>query len=151
MDVKPLSLTNAAYIAGLIDGEGTVTLTRKHRNENRQLAVSISNTEKPLLEFVLEMIGAGKITGKRTTSSKHSPSFTYAAYNRQALELLKQIQPFLRTYKSTRAAMILRDYLRLTPRNGKYNVKLLRDRGRFENAVLDIKPGAPTTRPIPDV
>jgi hypothetical protein len=33
-----LSKTDAAYIAGLIDGEGTVTLTRKHRNENRQIA-----------------------------------------------------------------------------------------------------------------
>lgn len=142
MDVKTLSRTNAAYIAGLIDGEGTVTLTRKHRNENRQLAVSISNTEKPLLEFVLEMIGAGKITGKRTTSSKHSPSFTYAVYNRQALKLLKQIQPFLRTYKSARSALILRDYLRLTPRNGKYNGKSLEDRKRFEKAVLDIRPGA---------
>ncbi len=28
--------TEAAYIAGLIDGEGTITLTRKHRDENRQ-------------------------------------------------------------------------------------------------------------------
>jgi hypothetical protein len=32
-----LTATDAAYIAGLIDGEGTVTLTRKHKNENRQL------------------------------------------------------------------------------------------------------------------
>lgn len=39
--------TDAAYIAGLIDGEGTVTLTRKHRNENRQLCVSISAPASP--------------------------------------------------------------------------------------------------------
>ena len=37
---KGLAETDAAYIAGLIDGEGTVTLTRKHRNKNRQLCVS---------------------------------------------------------------------------------------------------------------
>jgi hypothetical protein len=40
--VKQLSPTDAAYIAGLIDGEGTVTLSRKHRDENRQLVVSIT-------------------------------------------------------------------------------------------------------------
>lgn len=40
-----LSAADAAYIAGLIDGEGTVALARKHANENRQLAVSISSTE----------------------------------------------------------------------------------------------------------
>ena len=61
--VAELSEIDAAYIAGLIDGEGTVTLTRKHRNENRQ-----------------------------------------------ALILLKQISPYLKTYKSDRSAVILRDY-----------------------------------------
>lgn len=43
--VAELSKIEAAYVAGLIDGEGTVTLTRKHRNEYRQLAVTVSNTE----------------------------------------------------------------------------------------------------------
>ena len=65
--VADLSQVDAAYIAGLIDGEGTVTLTRKHRHENRQLAVTISNTELRLLNFVLGTVGAGKITRKRTS------------------------------------------------------------------------------------
>lgn len=62
--VRTLSATDAAYIAGLIDGEGTVTLTRKHLNENHQLAVSISisNTDLSLLHYVRDAIGAGKIT-----------------------------------------------------------------------------------------
>jgi hypothetical protein len=63
--IAMLSSTDAAYIAGLIDGEGTVTLTRKHRNENRQLCVSISSTERPMLEFVKQVLmikanGSGK-------------------------------------------------------------------------------------------
>lgn len=33
--VKLLDLSDAAYIAGLIDGEGTVTLTRRNRYKNR--------------------------------------------------------------------------------------------------------------------
>jgi len=140
MDVKPLSAPEAAYIAGLIDGEGTITLTRKHRNENRQLAVTISNTEKGLLDYVLKTIGAGKITGKRTTREHHTPSFTYALYNRQALNLLKQIHPYLKTYKSGRSALILRDYLALTPRNGKYTGLQRQAREEFESAVLAIKP-----------
>ena len=52
----------AGYIAGLIDGEGTITLTRVHRNENRRLVVSISNNDLSLLRFVLEVVGAGRIT-----------------------------------------------------------------------------------------
>jgi hypothetical protein len=97
----------AAYIAGLIDGEGTITLTRKHRGENRQLAVTISNTEIELLRYVKMIVNAGKITRKRTTSHRHTPSFTYALYNRQALVLLEQISPFLKTYKAERCKLIL--------------------------------------------
>lgn len=139
MDVHTLRLQDRAYIAGLIDGEGTITLVRKHRNENRQLAVSISNTDRRLLDFVFITIGAGKITNKRTTSAAHTLSFTYAIYNRQALRLLEQIHPYLRTYKADRCKLILRDYLLLTPRNGKYTDKQIRDRTRFEAEVLNIK------------
>lgn len=147
MDVKALTPPEAAYIAGLIDGEGTITLTRKHRHENRQLAVTISNTDKQLLDFVLSTIGAGKITGKRTTRSNHTPSFTYALYNRQALNLLAQIQTYLRTYKAERTILILRDYLTLTPRNGKYSTQQQEDRTRFENAVLAID-GRKVAKPL---
>ena len=52
-EVRQLSAADAAYLAGLIDGEGTVTLSRKHAGDMRQLVVSISNTESaiPSCEF----------------------------------------------------------------------------------------------------
>jgi hypothetical protein len=133
-----LSSTDAAYIAGLIDGEGTVTLTRKHRNENRQLCVSISSTERPMLEFVKRSTGFGKITNKRTSKSIHSPSYTYAVYNRQALDLLRDLLPWLKSYKRNRAELILQDYVRLTPRNGKYTKELRNHRQDFVRQVLKI-------------
>lgn len=137
--VSKLSKIDAAYIAGLVDGEGTVTLCRKHKNENRQLAVSISNTEREVLQYVLQRVGAGKITGKKTAKSHHTPSFTYAIYNRQALNLLEQLNPYLRTYKKQRAHLILMNYLKLTPRNGKYGNELLAYRHAFEEALLGIR------------
>ncbi len=131
--------TDAAYIAGLIDGEGTVTLSRRHRNENRQLCVTISSTERPMLEHVLEVVGVGKITNKATVSKKHAPSFTYSISNRQALHLLEIVSPWLRSYKRERTRLILRDYVRLTPRNGKYSPSLKAERQRFESTVLAVK------------
>lgn len=134
--VRLISDTDAAYIAGLIDGEGTVTLSRRHRNENRQVCVTISSTERPMLEYVMEVIGVGKITNKTVSSERHSPSFTYSVSNRQALHLLESVVPWLKSYKQQRAHLILSDYLRLTPRNGKYSPKLMAERRRFESAVL---------------
>jgi hypothetical protein len=51
-----LDIADAAYIAGVIDGEGTITLSRRHKNENRQLVVSISSSEKSMLEYLLDVV-----------------------------------------------------------------------------------------------
>lgn len=148
-EVSSLSPTDAAYFAGIIDGEGTITLSRKHAGENRQLVISISNTERPLLAFVLDRVGAGKITGKKTTKAHHSPGLTYAIWNRQALCLLVQVKPFLRSYKRARAELVGRFYLRLTPRNGKYTPAMREARLAFEAEVLASRANRATPRLAP--
>jgi hypothetical protein len=138
--VRKLRPEEAAYLAGVIDGEGTISLTRKHRGEHRQLMVSISNTEQPLLRYVKKIIGAGRITNKRTYQANHTPSVTYAISNRQALDVLEQVRPYLKTYKAKRAQLILRSYIRLTPRNGKYTQALLKERDIFIEKFLRLNP-----------
>lgn len=89
---------------------------------------------------MLEQIGAGKITKKKTTQSHHTPSFTYAIYNRQALSLLEQISEYLMTYKKRRTELILQNYIKLTPRNGKYTEQMKLEREIFEKEVLTTLP-----------
>ena len=137
--VNALSSVDAAYIAGLVDGEGTTTLSRKHAGDGRQLVISISNTERPILDFVLLQTGAGKITKKKALKQQHAPSFAYAIWNRQALDLLVQIQPFLRSYKQRRAELVREHYVRLTPRNGKYTTALRTARDQFEAELLALR------------
>jgi len=143
--INELSDIDAAYIAGLVDGEGTVTLTRRHRNENRQLCLTISSTERQMLEFVRQALNAGKITNKSIASIRHAPSYTYTIANRQALQLLHQIEPWLKSYKRLRASLILKDYVRLTPRNGKYSPAMKAERRAFELEVLSIKANGTTS------
>ena len=136
---KRLSHDEAAYIAGLIDGEGSITLTRLHANEQRRLVVSIASTEIKLLQFVLLAFGAGKITRKKTVSDRHAPSYCFAVASRQALSLLDQITPYLRSYKRFRAELVLEKYLTLTPRNGHYTSEQLAKRGEFESQFLALR------------
>ena len=136
---RTLSLEQAAYIAGLVDGEGTVALTRRHSRQNRQLVICISSTERYLLEYVLEVVGAGRISNKRTYLPQHRPSFTYAIDNRQALDLLRQITPYLKTYKFKRARLVLDHYLRLTSRNGRYSPQKLEERSAFVEKFLALR------------
>lgn len=143
---KQLSTASAAYIAGLIDGEGTITLTRLHTRENRRLVVSIASTELSLLQFVHEEFGAGKITRKRTQSVRHTPSFCFAVTSRQALFLLRQVKRHLHTYKQKRAELALKHYESLTPRNGKYTPELLAQRHVFEEKLLRCLPNDRSVR-----
>ena len=118
--IRDLSATEAAYVAGIVDGEGTITLTRTHRGEGRRPVVSISSTELSLLRYIRSIVGAGRITGKVTTRNHHSPSFAYVISSRQALALLAQISGYLRAYKLQRCRLLLEEYLAVTPRNGRY-------------------------------
>lgn len=138
--VLPLSSANAAYLAGLIDGEGTITLTREHRRESRRLVVSISNNELALLQYVQTLVGAGHITNKQTYGERHAPSFTYKITNRQALNLLQAVAPYLHTYKAARALLALKEYIEVTPRNGRYTAELRKAREAFEEKFLSILP-----------
>ncbi len=137
---KKLALTDAAYLAGLIDGEGTITLSRINRNKYRALVVTVSNTEMDILQYVQAVTGVGKITNKRSVKSTHAPSFTYQVSNRQALGILGQIVEYLRSHKAARAHLALEDYLLLTPRNGRYSTEQLEKRELFIERFFGIRP-----------
>lgn len=119
-----------------------MSLSRRHRNENRRFVISISNTDAQLLNYVRQAVGAGRITRKRISNSNHTPS---AIDNRHALDLLRQIAPYLRTYKAERAKLVLAHYLRLTPRNGKYSPSQKKEHGAFVTKFLLMNPRRPIT------
>jgi hypothetical protein len=130
--VAKLDSVDAAYLAGLIDGEGSISLTRLHAGANRQLLLSISSTEQEWVDWAMNRIGAGKITRKRPGAPGHAPGLTYSIANRQALAVLRQVTPYLRSYKRQRAELVLDKYLAVTPRNGRYTDELRSARTAFE-------------------
>jgi hypothetical protein len=130
----------AAYVAGIIDGEGSITLTKLHHNEHRRPCISIASTDRELLEYVLSLTG-GTITDKKNYKpDKHKKSFLLNIKNKETvLSVLKQITPYLRVDKKrNRALWIICNYDRVTPRNGKYNGELLEQKLRFEEAFFSI-------------
>lgn len=143
---KRLSPTEAAYIAGIVDGEGTITLTRRNSNKQRHLILSVSNTELRLLRHIQSVTGVGKITRKRVYSEHHAIGYTYGISNRHALDIIRAIYPYLQTHKRLRAKLILEQYLKLTPRNGKYTQAMLRRRERFIEKFFEIRPTTTKTR-----
>lgn len=124
----------AAYIAGIIDGEGTITLTRMHQNEHRRPCVTIASTDKELLLFIQTLTG-GIIADKRNYKPKiHKDSFTLNIKKKESvLRVLQSISEYLRVDKKrNRALWILNNYERVTIRNGKYTQETLKKKIEFE-------------------
>lgn len=57
--------TEKSYLAGIIDGEGSIMLTRFHKSEYHSPCISIASTDLELLEWVKSTVGSGKITSKK--------------------------------------------------------------------------------------
>lgn len=115
--------TEKAYIAGIIDGEGSIMLTRLHKNQYHSPCVSIASTDSELLQWVKVTIGSGKITSKKNyNEEKHKNSYTYTIIYDDAINLLKDIEPYLViSKKKARAQHIISKYKKVTLRNGRYN------------------------------
>jgi hypothetical protein len=135
-----VEIWEASYIAGIIDGEGSISLTRIHASEHRRPCISIASTDKELLVYIQSLAG-GVITNKKNYKPDiHKDSYTLTIKKKESvLLLLKQISSFLRVDKKRkRAQWILLNYDKVTPRNGKYNTELLEKKIAFEDTFFSI-------------
>ncbi|MCG1026914.1 hypothetical protein GLV94_02685 [Virgibacillus halodenitrificans] len=124
----------AAYLAGIIDGEGTITLTRHHSKEHRRPCISISSNDLELLIYI-QSIAGGRINSKKNYHpTKHKNSYTlYILKKHEVFSLLKRISPYLKIEKKRkRAQWIVKYYDKVTVRNGKYTKIMLEKKKKFE-------------------
>ncbi len=100
-----LSLADAAYLAGLIDGEGSIAVSRTNTNASAKAckrgfayrsSVTITMTDLPVLEWVKRTAGVGNICVKKARSQNHKQAWSWTAWSNEAALLLAQILPYLR-------------------------------------------------------
>jgi len=119
-----LSDTEAAYAAGILDGEGSICFSRNHTSRWPSPIVSVASTDREVLEWLHSHAG-GSISQKRTYQPQHTPSYDWKLTDRRALGFLKIVRPFLVIKrKITRCDLLLAEYLACTPRNGRYTSEM---------------------------
>ncbi len=120
-----------AYAAGLFDGEGSITLTRTRRVRLPSPQVSVASNDIEVLEWLRERFG-GSVSKKQPRQPTHSVSYDWRLTDRRALAFLKEIRPYLVIQRKIRRVdLLLKSYVRLTPRNGRYTEEQLRLRQEF--------------------
>jgi len=112
-----------AYIAGIVDGEGTVTLMKHHKNETPLPFVAIANNNLDLLKWIKSLVG-GNICTKKKRLPHHNDSYVLNIRQDRAMRLLNEIKEFL-IVKRQQADLITTQYKAVTHRAGKYTPELL--------------------------
>lgn len=129
-----------AYIAGFMDAEGTVALTRTHGSKYRAPHVTIPNTEKSILQWIVTRLPNGAaISSKKVYQEHHKQGYVLAYRYDAALEVLGKILNYMKhPKKKARARFLLNHYKRVTKRNGKYNEKEKTNKLDFESVFFAI-------------
>ena len=123
------------YIAGFMDGEGSVTLCRDRKDAKfKTPMVSFSNNIRCILEDIQQFLElGGSIIQKHETRQNCGPSFTLHYKDNAALEVCALLQDKLRhPSKKARAQLLVATYKSVTPRNGKYSTKIQKKKLEFE-------------------
>lgn len=130
-----------AYLAGIIDGEGSIMLIKFHGNQFPSPCVSVASTSIELLNWIKSKTNMGKIISKKNYNlEKHKNSYTYIAKYNDAMKILTYIEPYLViNSKKSRANLIINEYKNVTPRNGKYSEEMLKAKENFYDKFISIK------------
>lgn len=94
--VKNLSMTQRAYLAGIVDGEGTITLAKSTRSVGGITPLlSVANTDMKLINWLSNNIG-GKVSVKAKPNERCKTGYRwYTCSVRDVLELIKMVYPYL--------------------------------------------------------
>jgi hypothetical protein len=113
LDVNLLIPTEAAYIAGLVDGEGSIGLvchvSKNGFNFGYPTMCRIANTNTNLLYWVQETTGIGSVLkgSARANKSKHKPGWIWNCETVNTVEFLEAILVYL-VIKDEQARLLIR-------------------------------------------
>ena len=91
-----LNLTNeeSAYLAGIIDGEGTITFCKRWNRDSYNPIVSIANTDKDLMEYLHNQIG-GTLTVYPHRVPPRRTAYKLEIWQSNVVPILEKVLPYL--------------------------------------------------------
>jgi hypothetical protein len=134
-EIAQISEVDAAYMAGMIDADGMITVTR--RGSLVMPLVTVHNSYLPLIDWMLATVGAGcayeqKSEPKRPDQSKErwNKVHRYQLTGRKAQSLLATCRPYL-LVKARQADLVIR-----LPQRGRDFPNSANDNQRAEAAAI---------------
>mgnify|MGYP001553995839 CR=1 FL=1 len=122
------------YVAGIIDGEGTITMSYSHRTSKwRTPVVSVSSTTIEILDALVDFCG-GHICKHKVYKKHHTPCFSWRLRGQKAITLCAQLKTLLLVpEKRRRATLVAENYSACTLRSGQYTRAQARKKAQLEH------------------
>ena len=137
-----------AYLAGIIDGEGTIGIYKGAEPFNYHLALIITNTYAPMLDWVRARTG-GSLTRHTPETARHKQGWQVVVWQARAADVIRLCQPYL-IVKAQQADLALRfmsDYVSFRGRNSPVTEEQVAKRRWYYEQSLAINGGKRTGRP----
>ena len=83
-----------SYVAGIIDGEGTISMRHPKSCSTFQVYVSVSNTDARLMERLSQLF-EGQVYLFQRANPKHKPIFRWTLTGDAAYSFVELVRPFL--------------------------------------------------------
>lgn len=97
-----------AWLAGILDGEGTITLCGNRRKRSYYIQVSIGMTHLPTIQHIRRTTAVGFFVRSVPKNPKHRTCYYWTARCKNAAMWLRKLLPYLVTKK--RQAKIALEY-----------------------------------------
>jgi len=122
-DEETMTREELAYLAGVIDGEGTISVTSDRACGSLFACyLSIGNTSYELISRIKDWIGSGSFQEKKVKKNYYKPYYVFTLRGDKLRSLLPQIQEFLVVKKPQ--AKLLGELLSLTGQHLKFYQRL---------------------------
>lgn len=93
--LRIMSDAETAWLAGLFDGEGHISIDTRLNRTTRGVKIQITNTNRELLEKAQDVVGTGYITTRYHDNPRHKPTYDWHTTGRNAKLLLQTMLPWL--------------------------------------------------------
>lgn len=113
--IREISNEDLAYIAGFVDGEGTISILRYYKSQKStykskrrmdwRAFIGISNTNKDILDWIMLTVGAGNIS-KSLRHEGYKIVWKYSLSGSNAILFVKVLLPYLKI-KRTNALILI--------------------------------------------
>ena len=126
-----------ACTAGLIDGDGCISMQGGNSIGLRKPIVVVDNTDMEILDELLRLHGGSLVTKKRYAAN-HRQAFSWRLYGSQHIRVfLALLYPYMRNaMKRERARMLIEEWPNVSIRNGRYTAEKRLVRNEFENRFM---------------